>query len=216
MEQKQLINDWTLFKKGVANFDESRFLTLLHCKLSDYELRDVFSNLPEGENLMNNYISLFEPFYKKEYNFFPVSENRIGQIEAVSLVNTSFNAKKKIITKVKDLELIELFEKIDFKFRIVDTLEFNNVLYSDIDDLPETWVNEIVGDYLSLKKKYEEPFFYGLKEAFYGLTSDLQMVWYLMSSLFDSDYDSKTYFMIWKGGWDYLITKNEVLITQIK
>ena len=214
MESKELINDWELFLKGDSNIDESRFLTLFHYQLQEENVEAIFSHIPNGNELAINYKSLFSPYSPSDrfFNSMPVVENKIDESEALSIVKRIIQDKNKIVAILGDDELKSILSKVENNFKVVDQSEFTSFKIDD--DNPDIWLTELIGSHLNRSKSYSEPFYYGLKEAFYGLTTDLQLVWYLLSPLYKSDYDPKLYFQLWKGGWDYHITENEVLLSR--
>ena len=215
MEIEQLMKDWKLFTNDVTNFDESRFLTLLHGKLTNDELDDIFLHLPRGEELANRYKSLFIPFssnYQPLINF-PVQENFIKKPTAIKTIEKSINEKEKIIKIVGDEELSRIIAKSKLKFKEIDTVKFQKLLMDE--DNPDIWITELIGDYFNSTKKHNQSFYFGLKEAFYGVTTNLQLVWYLMLPLHQTQYNPLYYFQLWKGGWDYQIREGEILFSKL-
>lgn len=216
MENQDLISEWSLYKNGKSKFDECKFLTLFHEKLTESDLDNIFNGIPENESLLKKYKDLFSPFSQKEkyFNEFPFRENFIEKQEAIELIKKSILEKEKIIRLVNDEELIEIIERVKQKeFSIISKEKFNDLLLND--DTPNSWIIETIGDYFSANNNYKEPFFYGLNEAYYGLTTDFQLVWYLMSPLQSDKYNSNYYYQILKSGWDYFIGEEVVYVSQI-
>lgn len=214
MEIEQLMKDWKLFTNSAASFDESRFLTLFHGQLTDDELNNIFLDLPKGGELIQRYKSMFAPFSPdyQPLNTFPVKENAIDKPMALDIIEKSIYEKEKIVNIVGDQELSAIIAKSKNDLKEVDQVRFQELLYDE--DNPNVWVTELIGDYFNSTKQYTQPFYYGLKEAFYGVTTDLQLTWYLMFPLHEIRYNTSYYFELWRGGWDYMIMEDQIVFSK--
>ncbi|MBI3135479.1 MAG: hypothetical protein HYZ14_12455 [Bacteroidetes bacterium] len=80
------------------------------------------------------------------------------------------------------------------------------------DDILHYQMNEFLGDYFMDQRVPDTKKVRALFEAFYGLVNNKSLVWFLGSPLIKTDFNFTYYMQLWKGGGDYRIENNSVLV----
>lgn len=75
---------------------------------------------------------------------------------------------------------------------------------------------DVIDDYVFDCLLSNEIKFHALFEAFYGLTNNFQLVWYLGSPLIHTDVNFDNYFDILKVGGEYAVTENGIIFSIYK
>lgn len=189
-----LIEDWLKLCNGKENYNPSYFYTLFHNDFSLNELNKIFNCFEEKEDLLKKYLDYKQP------------KNHINDSQLLELIQLDLRKKKDFCVIKGDSELVDSMTDLNYSF--VKNEEFRKLRNAD---LPQVWLMELIGDNQrysysgSIKKD-------SLLEAFYGLTSNNNLVWYLAESILKSEFDPKPYFEIWKNSGDYILGNNNVYI----
>lgn len=197
----QIVNDWEKFCEGRESFDKSHFYTLFWEGITRSDLDLIFKYFPKSHELVertNDYL-----FGKRE----EVSNETTISEASIKLAIHDINEKKSIIgsnshllrvTQQFKVEFIEDFESISRLKTLPPNIEFFDAIN---DVLSENWI-------------IEDRKAFALHEAFYGLTNDYEMVWYLFSPLYKTNVDFSNYYKLTVLGGIYAITDNQILVSQ--
>ncbi len=189
-----LINDWLQICKGKEEFDSSHFYTLFHNNYSLKELKIIFKPFKRKEEMIERLIKYKNP------------QTLTNNSEILELVKIDIIEKKKFCLYMKDYELLNLMTDIDYEF-----VSFEKFKTLTFEDLPQIWLMELIGD--TLRYNIENtPINNGIIEAFYGLTTNNNLVWYLSEPLLHSRFNPNPYFEIWRKSGDYILANNKVFI----
>ena len=196
----ELLNDWKEFCEGRKNFDKSHFFALFWEGINQKDLENVFKYFPNSIELTDR---------TKEYLFGTkenISESVIKNI-LISLVIKDLNQKKTIINENSDL--LELIETLDVEF----IQDFKKVLLLK-NTSPYIDFFDTINDKLSDNWIIEDKKTFALYEAFYGLTKNYEMVWYLFNPLFKINFNCEYYFKLSTLGGVYSFSNNKILVSK--
>ena len=205
---QQLI-DWVAFCEGREDFDKSHFYTLFfegeaeNGYRSEDELRTIFQFFPHSDELLKRMKSIL-PNGK--------SVETIPDIKSYLIENTRQDLlQKKIVLELeKEDELIELVQK-PIKY-VSDIAEVSD---SHLSSSPDADLYSIIGDFFinitPTDKKTN-----ALEEAFYGFTTNYNLVRYLLRPLIDTDINLDYYYHLWKVGGDYSVTEDGIIVSKHK
>lgn len=197
---KRIIIDWCQFCEGKNSFDKSHFYTLFWEDISQNDLKEIFKYFPNPDGLF---------LFTNEYLFGKtrrVSESVINKM-LIELALGDLNEKKNLIDSNSNLSSMLNDIKVEF---INDNLfvetSRNNIPYVDFfdtisDKLMDSWIIED-------KKTF------ALYEAFYGLTKNYEMVWYLFKPLFSIDINLECYFQFTSLGGIYSLIENKLIVSK--
>jgi len=209
MYKIKLLNDWINFSEGRKSFDKSHFYTLFHEKWNQNEIELIFNFFPNSEVLIKKFLEFTESKKKLETHDIIKGFNKNNYYEILtSLINNDLNEKERLCKELNFIELLNIFTDISFSF----TNENDFFLIKKQSD-SNAWLMESIGDYFIDNKMIEDEKTYALFEAFYGLTVNYQLVWFLGKPLINTTYNPDKYFQIWSHGADYVIDNNVAYIS---
>lgn len=196
---RQIIKDWCDFCEGNKYFDKSHFYTLFWDdseseKLTKADLQIIFSYFLEKDRLfeiLNHY--LFDT--KEKIN--------LSKEDLVFLSREDINEKAKLSEDLKyifttSIIFDENFQKVEASRNESEYLNF----YDEISDIIlDSW-------------KLEDEKTNALYEAFYGLTADYEMVWYLFSPLLNISTTFFYYFQLKINNGIYSIVNNKIVVSR--
>lgn len=212
MNKEKMLSDWMSFCEKKKNFDKSHFYTLFHYRWQPSELKIIFKYFADykvlEEKIMRYLNSDRYNAIQKGNNFktIPIDENKL-----VTLIKSDLSEKKKVCQKFKDFELVDIIEHAKIEFVSVE--DFTSLLETDI---PDGWIIELLNDYFIENRISNEDSIYALFEAYYGLTANYQLVWFLGSPLINVEYNFNSYIELWENGLDYLVGHNHVFVIRNK
>ncbi len=198
------LEDWKAFCEGEKDFDKSHFHTLLmkneyHEDISKEEYNNVFKYFPNSTELiirLQNYYSnknyLHEIIDVKEY----LLSNTMADINEKSILFYESDIKEFLKGDINYVDDIKEVSEAKLKGCL-------NEEYIDI-------IDDHIFDSLYVKNSRVN----ALLEAFFGLTRNYQLVWYLASPLIDSEINFDHYFNIWKVGGEYAITEKGIIVSR--
>lgn len=197
------LNDWIDYNNGIKDFDKSHFYTLFMDNnngktIVDEELQIVFQNMP-------NSIKLAERL--KEYYAVRRQNNVINTEEFLKETVREDIEQKKIA--INDKELLSILNK-----KIEFVKDYNKVEEAQL----EEWHSEfimLISDYTIDLRISKDKRIYALFEAFYGLTHNYQLVWYLGSPLLNTEINFDNYLDIWSVGGEYAVTENGIIVSKM-
>jgi hypothetical protein len=189
-----LIQDWKDFCLGKVDFDISHFYTLLHEEDGPVPVEVVFAPFEDSRELEKRYFQYKSP------------KKKVSDEALINLVKLDIEEKKKICSFLNKNSLGPFFNASTFTF--VSKSDFNALLHKDI---PHHSICEAIGDHLvfSQKKSKKND---AILEAFYGLTVNNNLVWFLGKPLYNSAFNPDPYFNVWSNSGDYLIGLNEIFV----
>jgi hypothetical protein len=210
-----LLDDWQDFCEGRKDFDMSHFYTLFHADptiLSNEQLKIIFSYFPKSDELLYRMENIFNERFSSDTDQNP--ENNIGLSDAQlkELVLNDIKEKRIICETKKDAELCEIIAGVE----PVIVTDIQKIKALQQCDGPDAWMKELVDDHLRSARITNDKKVISLFEAFYGLTTNYQLVWYAGLPLINDNYDPSYYFELWKFDCDYVLTKDELLIACAK
>ncbi len=189
-----LLNDWHDLKMYNAKYNHSHFYTLFHGLNDRKDILEIFKGVDFEEDLFyrtNNYLEGQEI----------VDENVV-----LELVKNDINYKKEFLESIRENEVASMLTNLEFVF--IDKESFmSRKGTAEV----QMYLHESIGDYM-ITKQNRNPIFKHLYEAYYGLTSNYMLVWYLGKPSYLGDFNPDIFFEIWKSGGDYFVEKNQVSI----
>lgn len=196
----KLFQDWINLCEGKKSFDKSHFFSLFQADdngdfFSEEELRKILDYFDEKDELflrLNNY------FNNQKEETEDIKDFLIHKMESDLL------EKRKLITDAELLTIIdqpiEFVDGISFVFNAQQSSWMHHEIISEI-------------EYSMLAAKtLKTPEVYALFEAFYGLSQNYNLVWYLGKPLLDIDINVDNYFDIWKMGGEYAFSNRKNLL----
>lgn len=195
------LNDWIDYCEEKKDFDKSHFYTLFLQEdnskgFSSYEYQKIFKYFSEKDELINR---LTQYFSHENY------KSQIDDLKTFLILST----RKDIEEKKQALDDDELLNILSRNIYFVE--DFNEFCDYQLDEWNGEYIS-LLGDSFRRTRSNEE---YALFEAYYGLTSNIQLVWYLGSPLLDTKINFDHYFDIWKVGGDYAVTENGIYVSTI-
>lgn len=192
---KEIINDWCQFCEGIKAYDKSHFYTLFwEEEISTNDLYQIFKYFPNHNELikiMTNYLHGNQEITNKSNDFIM----QLVQKDIQEKVSLSNNLKYIIDYPI---EFIEDYSFVSNKVGSDEYYEY----YDEISDIiSDKWI-------LEDKKSF------ALYEAFYGLTKNYEIVWYLFSPLLKTPINYKYYFDISISGGIYTIYNKKILVSR--
>ncbi len=196
----QLIEQWLNFCSGDKAIDKGDFYTIFFEDITDEELNKILSPFEFSSDLKDRILSV-----KQRKTLSLPIEKRSEHV--LKYINDDVNVKKNICTNNCDGELNDILRNTKITF--VDEVEFDQVKNSE-GAWPNEEVMDIIGDFLRDEiVDYSEKVSV-LTEAFYGLTTDYNLVWYLMTPFYGESFKNSSYFKLWCFGVEYVITDTGV------
>jgi hypothetical protein len=208
MDHYQLLNDWNDFCEGRKELDHFHFYTLLHEGPSTEELTKIVSYFDQKDILLSNILALYAPLHPPLYfSDLPPASNKLSQNEIVNLVKKDVEEKQ---------NLCKLSGRHDLAEELAAISNYNVVPKADLrscpDDILHYDVDEVMGDHFIDQRISHDKKHRGIFEAFYGLTNNKALVWFLASPLIKTNFNFNYYFQTWKGGGDYRILKDKIFV----
>lgn len=195
---KELI-DWVNFYEGKQDFDKSHFYTLFmkEDEKEELDLTLIFKPFECANDLIKRVNTVLNPA--------PIS-NEIDL--SAHLLNY---VEKDLLDK---LPLFEQSELLPFLQKQILFEKDRNILI----EKKNRWQNEMyvdeIEDHISENIKDSTLLVDAIREAFFGLTRNYKMVWYLLSPLIKSNYNFDYYYNVWRIGGDFAITDNGVFVAK--
>lgn len=207
--KQSLLTDWRNYCKGDKEFDKFHFQTLFHIDpiLSKQELIKIFKYFPHSNLLLERMLILFKAMTFDKNTHYVNSKLQM-------LVLTDIKEKLRICYDFDEEydDLLSTKQVMELPQIITNNKDIFNEKKEDVYNNIDNYLIECLGDKLSeiLNKKQDQV--WGLLEAFYGLTTDFTIKWYLATPLYSEPVNFDAYVNIWKAGAEYIITKDEILI----
>lgn len=196
----EIINDWINFCEGREKFDKSHFYTLFWEGITQTDLEHIFKYFPHSIALINQTRDYL--FGKKE----EILESAIKDV-LINLVIKDLNQKKSVINENSDL--VDLLERLEIEF----THDYNKVIQLK-NSSPYIDFFDSLNDKLSDNWIIEDKKAFALYEAFYGLTKNYEMVWYLFNPLFKIEINCEFYYKLSTLGGVYSFSNDKVLVSK--
>jgi hypothetical protein len=209
------LKEWCDYCEGVREFDKSHFYTLFHNNFSLTELMAIFQYFPRATDLLSLMLKLRATnvdTWKGGKRFFPQCDEAVSTNELVRLAERDILEHRNVCVSAGDGELVNIIDNATVRF-VEDEKIVNETRRGDI---PYNWLFELVGDRLGRALISKERKIYALEEAFYGMCGDYYLCWYLSQPLRNFEINLNIYFDLWRKGGDYILTKDEILVTRRK
>ncbi|MBW9276214.1 MAG: hypothetical protein K1563_21265 [Candidatus Thiodiazotropha sp. (ex. Lucinisca nassula)] len=208
-----LLEEWRDFCEGREDFDVSHFYTLFHADpsvLSKDQLKEIFFYFPNSEELLSRMANILEVKFLTKGGSGSRSPDVETNDKLISLAVDDLMQKRVICDKQGNAELCAIIDRAK-PIYIDDVNKVHELLQADG---PNIWLNEIVGDYIESNVPTDKKVI-ALFEAFYGLTTDYDLVWYVGMPLINcEDISLVNYFNLWKAGGEYVLTEDNLLVTR--
>jgi len=199
----ELLNDWCDFCEEKKDFDSFHFSTLLM------------------ETLLEGYTTEFDIFFTKITKYFDssiyknikyvFSDEKQSEGSVKDWVIGDLREKRKIIDLAPDsTKLKEIIDSPQFLF-VKDRDELYKARKTD----NNTILYEEVGNFV-IENIDNDKRLFALKEAFYNIASDSELVNALLSGLIKGNVDLSNYLDIYKNGCDYAVDDEKILIYEFK
>mgnify|MGYP000897659961 CR=1 FL=1 len=196
----ELLKDWMAFCEGKEKFDKSHFYTLFYEDIGENMLVEIFKYFPNADKLVA--ITTDYLFGKTE----KVEEDKIENT-LIELSVKDIAEKKKLLANTPILQ--HTIEKAVAEFtpdcKMVEKLR-SAPPYSDFFDA--------IRDELSDRWIIEDKKAFALHEAFYGLTTSYELVWYLFSPLFSVSVNFEYYNKFTALGGVYSFSQSTLLVSR--
>jgi hypothetical protein len=189
-----LVEDWKNMCAGVVKFDSSHFYALLHEENGPIEIQEIFSQLDESEEL------------NKRYQRFKSPKKTATNEVVLSLVKRDIEEKTKLCHILGDNELLAYLSNTKYSF--IDNVQFKKLSREDI---PSAWLMEFIGDHMIANHKRSDKV-NGILEAYFGLTTDYNLVWFLAKPLYNVKFNPDYFFDVWNHSANYLVGHKEIYI----
>jgi len=188
---KTIVEDF----QNCDQFNSNHFYTLFHERLSESELKSVFSRFVAGEELH----SRFEKFRNKS--------TQTDREKAVKLLRDYLSNIQHICLKEGENDVVDILERVDIKFATREEVQA-----ASRGDCPQVWAVDAVNNYLLKNLSESRSEIFALREAFYGLENSFDLSWWLAQPLYMIDETFDPYIEIHKKyGAVYAITDTAVL-----
>lgn len=204
--KNKIIKDWIAFCEGQRDFDKSHFHTLFmkmeHEKqITEKEYDKIFRYFSNSDELIARIKNYHDSTYHKESNDI--------KSYLIEKVNSDIKEKRKILSETDS----GVLQYIDNEIHYLENEDLLNLKMKNWQH--EEFIDEIesnlINDEFFIDKKL-----IALFEAYYGLTRNFQLVWYLGAPLLNSPINLDYYYDIWKIGGDYVVTENGVIVSRNK
>lgn len=202
-----LLEDWSAYCRGDAFFDKSHFLGLLKSHNSDEELAVIFSYLPHSGALLeiartvlssgNLSTYLLPKVVADKQSLLKIGHRWLSEIERSS-------------TMLGDEEIAEVCRHASIELVGEEVLK---VALSK--DNPNVWFFDLISDSVLENLVSDSEIVYALLEAFYGLSADYYIAWYMASPLINLDIDLSAYFELWSNGGRCVLVEDALYINQL-
>lgn len=191
---KEIISDWCQFCEGKKEVDKSYFYTLFWEDINRDDLNEIFKYFPYSDKL-------FE--IMSDYLFSNGSIINQTNNELIKLVQKDILEKISLTDNLKHIRdyPIEYIENYNFVKDKIDSDEYYEYYDEIADIVADNWLLE--------DKKC-----FALYEAFYGLTKNYEIVWYLFSPLINTSINYKYYFDIITYRGIYTIYNKKILVSK--
>ena len=195
-----LLRDWKLNYDGKEEFDKSHFHTRLMKEgdeaFTEKEYQLIFNSFPHADEL----ILRLKKYYSEEHQ-----EIISGKDELISTVAKDLKEKSVAIDDDEIASVLALPLKFADKISEVERAQLNEWHADYI---------SILNDYILDVRYSDGPKVSALFEAYYGLTHNYQLVWYLGRPLIETNINFDYYFDIWRCGGEYAVTAEGVIISK--
>jgi len=202
MDQK-ILKEWCDFCEGRFDADSSYFLTLFHGNVDETSLKAVLQYFPNTEELVFRVKSVKEA--KSERQTWSLLEPE----RCLEIARVDLSERMKSSIALGDQEIVKIARSAAMKF----DRDFSN-LEREIGNYWNIGLIENVGDYLRYKMISNQPKYYAIFEAFYGITTLFPIQWYIGAPLTEVEYDFSNFIQLWKMRGDYVLTEDEVVVSQ--
>lgn len=224
VEMDDSIAKWEKFCEGGSKYDSSDFTGLLSRRWSDDDLAIIFRRFPLKDSVIENLKSVYRNAQVGRGVYLrPKRQNAGTPDQLVSLIMSFIASQKHDLLKCNiDEETRRWFEQTGIEFSFVDMDTLRSVDPND-DVVPYIREEEVEHrEYrpeallnISNADCVEYRVMSGVKEALYGLASDYNLAWFVLSPLFDTEINYSKYFEFWRKGGVYALTDSHVLAASI-
>ncbi len=204
-----LVLDWIEFCSGSKQFDKDHFFALFSNHSSDEELNEVFSYIPESEDLRQNLFKVMScGSIENGPYLLPTAHAVYDKKELVDLAVNDLKEMRRLCIDAGEGEIAEIIDNAQPRFSSNQD-EYDYLLQADI---PHFWLYETIGDHIAEHMKHDGKVIDAFLEALYGLTADYYLVWYITAPLCALDVSFENYYELWAKGGDYLLTNDEIVV----
>ena len=199
----ELLNDWCDFCEGRKEFDICYFSTLLMETLLE-------GYTPKFDEFITEITKYFNPSVYENIKY-AFSDEKQSQGRVKDWVINDLTEKRKIIEHTHDSsKLKEIIDSPQFVF-----VKGRDELYDARETENNTILYEEVGDFV-LENIDNDKRLFALKEVFYNIAFDSNLVNALLSGLINGDVDLSNYLDIYKNGCDYAVDDENILIYEFE
>lgn len=206
-----ILRDWHDFCSGKKDLDKSCFLGLFKVNLSYKELENVFSYFDQQSELLWRLESVLKQGTLQDRLYLhPMEKNRKNPEYLMDSAMKDLREYRKVYDIDDDVLIYSINNaKAVFSNNPRELYGLKN------DGLQVKLVFEFLGDCVSDNYVSNDKKIYAIAEALYGLAANYRLCWYIMSPLINIDFDFSYYFELWKGGGDYVLTKDKIIVYSI-
>lgn len=193
-----LLEDWCAFCEGRASFDKSHFLGLLKACRDPEAIRQVFRYFPEADEMSRRAWDVISSG-TLENALYLLPRKECGLAERLTLGEAWLRELARVCEAFGDEELAAIFRTA----KVVAATR-DEVHAARMQDIPELWVFDRLGDEIRARKTLHT-------EAAYGLHDYL--AWYIAQPLFDLDIDLTRYLRFWRAGGVCALMPTRLLVS---
>lgn len=202
-----LLEDWCAFCEGRASFDKSHFLGLLKACRDPEAIRQVFRYFPDADEMSRRAWDVISSG-TLENALYLLPRKECGLAERLSLGEAWLRELARVCEAFGDEELATICRTA----KVVAATR-DEVHAARMQDIPEIWVFDRLGDEIRARKTLHTEAAYGLHEALYGLAADYYLAWYIVQPLFDLDIDLARYLRFWRAGGVCALMPTRLLVS---
>ncbi|MFS5596691.1 hypothetical protein V2V61_11080 [Streptococcus agalactiae] len=201
-----LLEDWCAYCQGEVSFDKSHFIGLLKDHSSEQDLAVIMSYLPHSDALLriarvvisNGNLSayLLPKFVAEQQLLKEMGWRWLREMERTSTI-------------LGDDEIAGICRNASVEFVCDDDLE--SALSKDN---PNAWFFDLVSDSVLENLVSDSDIVYALLEAFYGLSADYFIAWYMAAPLINIDLNLSAYFDLWRNGGRCVLAEDALYVNQ--
>jgi len=206
-EVTTLLEDWCAYCRGDIFFDKSHFLGLLKSHNTDAELAVIFSYLPHSGALLEMSRKVLSNGDLSAYLLPKVVADKQSLLK---IGRRWLSEMERLSTILGDGEIAAICRNASIE--LVDDDGLRDALSKDN---PNVWFFDLVSDSVLENLVSDSEIIYAILEAFYGLSADYYIAWYMASPLIDLDIDLSVYFELWSNGGRCVLVEDAMYINQV-
>lgn len=205
---RTLLEEWIGYCDGANDLDSSHFLDLFKSGLSADEIGVALSFFPSADEMQSRVLSVLSAGTLGSHAYLqPRSQGSESQV--LDAANAWLLELSEFCRERGNDEFYSITDRAIV--RLGTSEELDEALTQD---LPNSWVQEFVGDEVRDSYSVTSRRIYGLSEALYGIAADYYLSRYIMQPLIELPIDFSRYFDVWRLGARCVLTEDTFLVVR--